>query len=353
MNDSTLRIETLGPSELAGCPAWLNDWVEPHTGEPLSVAPTRWLPVLSKSLGHEVYCIRASVGESCVGLLPLAYVRSWLFGKYLVSLPYINSAGIQSESEEATAGLLDAAVQLADQLNVRYLELRQEQEVNHAALTQKNAGKVIMRLNLPAKEEDLWNSFKSKLRSQIKSGQKNDFEILWGGLDLLDDFYEIFSWNMRDLGTPVFPRELFAQILTEFASDAELCVLKLNHQAVAAALLIHGVGRTEVPSASSLRAFNSTNANMVMYWHLLRRAVHRGQTQFDFGRSTAEGSTFKFKEQWGAVPHSSIWQYYVRHGSIGEMRPTNAKFGLAIKIWQKLPLSLTRMLGPLIVRGIP
>jgi FemAB-related protein (PEP-CTERM system-associated) len=158
---------------------------------------------------------------------------------------------------------------------------------------------------------------------------------------------------MRDLGTPVYPKRLFAAILDQFAGDAELCALRLNGQAVAAALLVHGRGATEVPSASSLRKFNATSANMVMYWHLLQRAIERRQPVFDFGRSTIDSNTYRFKRQWGAEPSPSVWQYYVRRGTIGDLRPDNARFQLAIRAWQQLPLPIANLLGPAIVRGIP
>jgi FemAB-related protein (PEP-CTERM system-associated) len=270
-----------------------------------------------------------------------------------VSLPYVNSAGVLAADEEVTQALVGSAVELADQLDVRYLELRQEREVVHSALTQKNDTKVLMRCQLPATSTELWDSFKSKLRSQIRAGQKHDFDVRFGGKELLADFYAVFSQNMRDLGTPVYSPKLFAAILGTFVDRAELCVLRLKGLPVATALLVHGPGSTEVPSASSLRAFNSTSANMVMYWHLLERAITRGQKEFDFGRSTLDSNTHKFKAQWGATPHASVWQYYVRRGSIGEMRPDNSKFGLAIKVWRRLPLWVTRLLGPAIVRGIP
>jgi serine/alanine adding enzyme len=318
-----------------------------------STFASRWLQVLRTGLQHCPYAVVAKRGEALVGLLPLALVKSFLFGRYLVSLPYINAAGVVAESPEVAEQLITAAAELADRLQVRYLELRQEREMQHARLTQTNASKVLMRMALPATVEELWNGFKSKLRSQIKSGQKNDFTVAWGGVELLPEFYAVFSHNMRDLGTPVYSARLFAAILEAFPGAAELCVLRLKNQAVAGALLIHYPTMTEVPSASALRAFNATNANMVMYWHLLSRAVERGQTMFDFGRSTQEGSTYKFKQQWGAAPHPSVWQYYLRHGSIGDLRPGNAKFSLAIRVWQRLPVPLTRLIGPMIVRGIP
>jgi serine/alanine adding enzyme len=316
-------------------------------------ADPRWMRVLREGLGHRTLLLEATAAGSPVGILPLALVKSPFFGRFLVSLPYVNSSGMIATDQRAIQALVDRAVELADEHDVRYLELRQECEIEHPALTHKNDTKVLMRLALPTTTDELWTSFKSKLRSQIRSGEKHEFEALWGEHERLDEFYDVFSRNMRDLGTPVFPKGLFASILRQFAGQAELCVLRLKGQAVAAALLVHGSGVTQVPSASSLREFNSTSANMVMYWHLLRRAVERGQRTFDFGRSTVDSNTFRFKKQWGAEPSPSVWQYYVRRGTIGDMRPDNAKFGLAIKAWQRLPIWLTRLIGPTIVRGIP
>jgi FemAB-related protein (PEP-CTERM system-associated) len=172
-------------------------------------------------------------------------------------------------------------------------------------------------------------------------------------MELLPDFYSVFSQNIRDLGTPVFGRRLFRSILSHFGSDAELCCLSLSGRPVAGALLIHGADITEVPSASSLRSMNPTNANMLMYWHLLQRAIERGRQVFDFGRSSVDSNTYRFKKQWGARPAPAIWQFYVRKGSIDDMRPENARYQSRIRLWRKLPLGLTRLIGPMIVRGIP
>jgi FemAB-related protein (PEP-CTERM system-associated) len=312
-----------------------------------------WTRVLRDGLRHQTLILEATAEGRTVGTLPLALVKSVLFGRFLVSLPYVNSSGVLAETDDIAHRLIDAAVKLADEYNVRYLELRHDREIVHSALRHKNDSKVIMRLALPSTTDKLWNGFKSKLRSQIRSGEKHPFEVLFGTHDRLAEFYDVFSRNMRDLGTPVFSRRLFATILREFPHEAELCVLRLQGRPVAAALLVHGRGVTEVPSASSLREFNATSANMVMYWQLLKRAVERGQHTFDFGRSTEESNTYRFKKQWGAEPSPSVWQYYVRHGTIGDMRPDNAKYGLAIRAWQRLPVWLTRWIGPAIVRGIP
>jgi FemAB-related protein (PEP-CTERM system-associated) len=312
-----------------------------------------WLEVLHDGLGHGGYALEARAGGRTCGLLPLAFVSTPLFGRFLVSLPYLNSNGVEADSPDVQAALVSRAVELADELNVRHLELRHETPVDHPALNGTLTSKVHMRLPLPDSAEKLWKGFDAKVRNQVRKGERSGLTVGWGGLDRLDEFYAVISHNMRDLGTPVYGRRLFRAILSAFPDDAELCVVRAGETPVAAALLLHGPGVTEVPTASSLREYNPTCCNMLMYRHLLDRAVARRQAVFDFGRSTADGPTFKFKRQWGAVPHPACWQYHLRTGSVGEMRPDNPRYQRMIRLWQRLPVRLTQYLGPQIVRGIP
>lgn len=349
---------------------------------------TGWGKILHNALGHDIYQLTAYVNkknDSCfnstsdtdleltpAGILSLAYVHTLLFGRFLVSLPYLNIGGpfinpqLSAEDKNRVLhALVDNAVKLADTLNVRYLELRGENVIQHDSLNFIRTSKVHMRLDLPQPTQDhsdnpttaqdiLWKSVGPKVRNQIRKGQHAGLTIQWGGMEILDDFYHIFSRKMRDLGTPVYPKNLFREILNTFPHQAEMCVVRSDHKKpCAAALLLHGDQITEVPSASSLPEFNSVCANMFMYWEMLSRASLRGSRQFDFGRSTVNGSTFRFKKQWGACTYPAVWQYYVRKGSMDDMRPDNAGYGLAISVWKRLPVWLTRIIGPVIVRGIP
>jgi FemAB-related protein (PEP-CTERM system-associated) len=312
-----------------------------------------WLEVLRRGLGHTPYCLQAIRGEETVGFLALAFVHSKLFGRFLVSLPYLNYGGPIATDEEAVRRLIDQAVQLADSLDVQYLELRGTSALTHPALNETITSKVHMKLGLPNSADALWESFTPKVRNQIRKGEKSNLSVLWGGRDLLSEFYSVFAHNMRDLGTPVFGRKLFRSILEVFENTAEICLVRQGNRPVAGAILLHGRSETEVPSASSLRQFNNSNANMLMYWHLLKRSIDRGQAAFDFGRSSLDSGTFRFKAQWGAQQHPAVWQYYVRRGNVGQMRPESPRYRRAVQIWQRLPLWLTRTIGPAIVRGIP
>lgn len=330
-----LAAWTMGPR-----PAWLSR----HPA---------WLTVLQYGMQHIPYLLEAVENGRTVGVLPLAFVQSLLFGKFLVSLPWLNMGGIVATDDEVANRLIDQAVELADRLRVRYLELRHERFVDHPSLTAKQTHKVHMRLKLPDFPGPLWESFPAKVRNQVRKGQKQSLQVVWGRRELLPEFYAVMSENMRDLGSPVFPLRLYAEILRTFPDRSELCVVRHPHGPVAAALLLHGDGVTEVPNAGSLRAYNPTCANMLMYWHLLERAIQRQQAIFDFGRSTPDSGTYRFKEQWGASPEPSVWQYYVRRGQITEMRRDHPKYQRMVRWWQRLPLGISRFLGPRIVRGIP
>ncbi len=313
-----------------------------------------WLHVLAGGLGHTPYCLEALADDgSTEGLLPLAWVRSLLFGRYLVGLPYLNVGGVMADDACVAAALIDRAVDLAARLDVRHLELRHERPIEHEALRHRLETKVHMRLALPSAADALWRSFDPKVRNQVRKAEKLGLSVHTAGEELLPEFYDVFATNMRDLGTPVFPRRLFRAILRQFPGQAELRVVRQADRPIAAAIVVHGNGMTEVPSASSLRRYNATCANMLLYWGLLSSAIERGQRVFDFGRSSRASGTYRFKRQWGAEPHPAVWQYAVRRGSIGDLRRESGRYGLMIRLWQRLPVALTRLIGPPIVRGIP
>lgn len=319
----------------------------------------RWLAAIGEGLGHRTMAVIARDGSGAgavTGYLPLALVSSRLFGRFLVSLPYLNRAGALANDPDTRLALLEHAAELGDRHGVQYIELRHGCDpMESPRLTQVRDDKPLMLLELPGTEESLWQGYDAKVRNQVRKAEKQDLSMRWGGEALLDAFYEVFAINMRDLGTPVYSRKLFESTLRAFAGEAELGVVEHAGQPIAAALLVHDPLRrtSQVPSASSLRAFSATNANMWMYDQLLRRAVQRGSKCFDFGRSTPGSGTWRFKKQWGAQPVPTTWQYHVRYGEVGLLRPDHPKMRRRVAAWQKLPVWVTRLVGPAIVRGIP
>ncbi len=159
---------------------------------------------------------------------------------------------------------------------------------------------------------------------------------------------------MRDLGSPVHSKRFFADILATFPDRTRLLCVSLGSTPVAASLVIWHGERIEVPWASALRAHNPLCPNVLLYWEMLKFSIERRFERFDFGRSTPHEGTFNFKQQWGAEPQQLYWEYWLSEGrSLPDRSPKNPKFAAVISAWRRLPLAVTRAVGPMIVRGIP
>lgn len=211
-----------------------------------------------------------------------------------------------------------------------------------------------MLLDLATDVETQWKSFNPKLRNQIRKAEKNSLSVTVGGIELLGDFYEVFVRNMRDLGTPVYSPKFFASVLTAFHDCTRIITVYHQGKPVASGLITWFRDTVEIPWASSIRDYNPLCPNNLLYWTALQYALDNGFRKFDFGRSTPGEGTYKFKEQWGAKPILLNWQYLLPNGaSLPELNNKNPKFEMAIRIWQKLPLSFTKVVGPHIVKNIP
>jgi FemAB-related protein (PEP-CTERM system-associated) len=210
-----------------------------------------------------------------------------------------------------------------------------------------------MGVGLPESAETLHRQLPSKLRSQIKRPLREGAACVSGGRELLDEFYRVFARNMRDLGTPVYPKRFFSAILEQFP-HARLLVVRLANAPVASGMVIGHRDTLEIPWASSLRSANALGVNMLLYWEALSCACAQGYRRFDFGRSTPDSGTYRFKRQWGAQPLQLYWHYWLRNRTEPpRLNPSNPRYRLAVSAWQHLPLPLANVLGPLIVRYLP
>ncbi|WP_417566838.1 FemAB family XrtA/PEP-CTERM system-associated protein [Marinobacter sp.] len=308
---------------------------------------------IDNTYGHRArYLIALDDKDAMVGVLPLVQLNTRLFGNFLVAMPYFNYGGVLADNREVALKLIAHADQWRQEVSARHLELRFCQD-NELGLPQKT-DKVGFWLPLPDNSNDLWESFQPKVRAQIRRGQREMTELCIGGPELLDEFYRVFSVNMRDLGTPVYGKDFFSNLLQALKGQAWLVVARIGGRAVGCAFLTGYQGRMEIPWASTLRLYNHTSINMSMYWAILEFAVQQGFDVFDFGRCSHDAGTYHFKQQWGAQSLKLYWDYVLPEGDkLPALNPDNPKFRLMIAIWQRLPVRLTNLLGPHIVKGLP
>ena len=362
-----------------------------------------WENIISKTYGHNTYYLVANKHNSkletrnskqknsyepkVIGVLPLVHLKHFLFGNNLLSIPFFDLGGILADDEETEKALLSQAMRIGQDLKAKDIELRHLEPLSwlaHSSQLTANAKKDIpmsydislpreaqsmfqwgamsyatkshkvrMLLDLPESSEILMESFKAKLRSQIKKPIKEGLESKIGGLELLEDFFKVFAINMRDLGSPVHSKKLMQNVFEEFPDKCKIIVVYKNDQPIACSLVIGFKETLENPWASSLRKYSRLSPNMLLYWTMLEYACDNGYAYFDFGRSSPDEGTYKFKEQWGAKPSPLYWHSIHLKGKPENIEdPEKSKFSKAIQYWQKLPVPVTKILGPMIRKHI-
>jgi serine/alanine adding enzyme len=309
----------------------------------------RWRRVFANAFGHDPVYLMAKQGGTVTGVLPTVYIRSLLFGSTLTSLPFLNYGGVMADAHDTREALVDGALAVARERGCGHVELRHTAQQFPDLPCKKH--KVAMRLAIAG---DMFERLDRKVRNQIRKAEKSGLVVERGGEELVNDFYDVFARNMRDLGTPVYSKKLFKEVLRVFPERSQLHVVRMKGKAIAAGLTYRTRTMVQLPWASSIREFNSLCPNTLLYWDAIQFARERFASVFDMGRSTPNEGTFKFKAQWGAEPLPLHWEYHMAtERELPNVSPANPKYHFAISLWQKLPISLTRRVGPMIVRTIP
>jgi FemAB-related protein (PEP-CTERM system-associated) len=310
-----------------------------------------WRTVFERGLKHRTHYLAAQSENGLEGVLPLVEVRSRLFGRVLSSLPYVNYGGVLGGAE-ASAALLDAARDIARRRGLDHVLFRHRSRVFPALPVRTH--KVTMLLPLKDSADAMWNALDRKVRNQVRKAEKSDLTLSSGGMELLDEFYGVFARNMRDLGTPVYGRPLFAAMLDAFPSSARIHTVSHGGRTIAGAVSYEYGDTIEVPSASSLRESRALCPNHLMYWAIIKDACTRGLRVFDFGRSTPNDGTYQFKQQWGAIEEPLAWEYAMRGGGqVPADDRHSSKYRASIEVWKRLPLGFASWVGPRVARLVP
>jgi FemAB-related protein (PEP-CTERM system-associated) len=310
----------------------------------------RWRTVFSDAFGHEPVYLIAREGGVITGVLPMVQIKSVIFGRTLTSLPFLNYGGVMADAPEIGRALIEAAREEARERRCSHVEMRHVA----AQFPDLPCKQHKVSMQLPLGPSSTFDGLDRKVRNQIRKAEKSGLVVERGGAELVGDFYTVFATNMRDLGTPVYSRRLFEEVLRVFPDRAQIHVVRLNGLPIAAGFTYRTATMVQLPWASSLRSYNTLCPNVLLYWDAIQFAQQSGAGVFDMGRSTPNEGTFKFKAQWGAEPVPLHWEYQLlTPGELPNVSPANPKYQFAIALWQKLPLAVTTRVGPMIVRAIP
>ena len=302
--------------------AW-NEYVHSHADATVDHL-FEWRDIFTSVFGHDCTYL-AAVRDGCVvGVLPLVKFRSRLFGRFVVSLPFLNYGGLLTSDAPAATALTVRAKELTRAFGGTHLELRHvDRQCTDLPF---RSHKLALTRALPQSADTLWTTLDKKVRNQIRKAQKEGLVAVEGGAALVDDFYRVFAENMRDLGTPVYSRRLFVEVLRRFPEQARVTVVRCEGRPVAASVVMHWRGVVLVPWASSLKHYRQRCPNMLLYWSMMESAIAAGAQQFDFGRSSPGSGTHAFKLQWGATERPLHWEYaLLSRDAPPDQGPTNAE----------------------------
>ena len=309
-----------------------------------------WKTVLERAFGHSTHFLYAQDGGNIVGVLPLAQIKSILFGNSLSSLPFCVYGGIVADNEQAAAALREAACQLAERLKVGALELR-NREASDVSWPVKELYFTFRKEIDPSDEVNL-KAIPNRQRAMVRKGLKEGLSSEWD--DGIERLYRVYSESVRNLGTPVFSARYLRILRQVFGSDCS--VLMITHEGQDVAAVMNFYFRDEVipyygGSTAASRAIKGVNH--VMYWELMRHSAAQGYRLFDFGRSKAGTGPFSFKKNFGFTPQPLPYEYYlVTSSAVPDVNPLNPKYRLMVNVWSKLPLPVANFVGPFLARSL-
>jgi FemAB-related protein (PEP-CTERM system-associated) len=309
-----------------------------------------WQDLIRRVFRHDTYFLYTERGGAIDGVLPLAHVKSMLFGNALVSLPFAVYGGVAAASEESAAALEEEAQRLAQRLGAEHLELRHINARHSDWPTQDLY--VTFRKEILAEEEANMLAIPRKQRAMVRKGIKNS---LTSAIDPnADRFFALYADNVHRHGTPAMPKRYFEGLLQTFGKDAEvLTVTAPDGRPLSSVLSFYFRDEVLPYYAGDDEAARDLAANDFKYWELMRRSCARGLKVFDYGRSKQGTGSYSFKKNWGFEPTPLHYEYRLyKRDAVPQNNPANAKYKLLIETWRRLPIGVANWLGPFVVRSL-
>lgn len=311
-----------------------------------------WKNINSYAFQHRTYNLAALEAGKIIGILPLVHLKSRLFGNILCSMPFVNYGGMSTTSAMADAMLLAEATNLTRNINADFMELRSISNISSSMPCSTH--KVSMTIKLNNDPEVLWNAFSSKHRTNIRRAYKNGLEVISGGREYLDTFYNILAISWRNMGTPIYKKSYFERIFSSFGEMLKIFICTLNGKPVAGAFNGYFNGVVEGMWAGAIPEARKAQYSYVLYWEMIKDACKGGFETYHLGRSSVDSGGEQFKKKWNAEQVQLYWSYYLNNiREMPRITVDNPKYKLAIKTWRHLPVNFTTLIGPLLAKNIP
>jgi FemAB-related protein (PEP-CTERM system-associated) len=312
---------------------------------------TGWANIVENVLGHRCFKLLAWRGGAITGVFPISWIRNKIFGDCLVSLPLAVYGGICADDKESYFSLLRAGSDLADRLQVKYLEMRNRTEPFATSLPGRDLYVTFSQDLSPGPEQLLQRLPRDTryiIRKSLKAGLTFTEDVS------IQEFYDIYASSVHRLGTPVFSRELFTCLREEFPGECRLFGVRKGTKLIASVFCFYFNNHVMPYYGGSMAEFNRDSPNNFMYWNLMLQSHAQGLGHFDFGRSKRGTGSFIFKSTWSMKISELPYRYQlVTAKEIPHLSPVDSKFQLPIAVWKRMPFSWTKVVGPKVIPWIP
>ncbi|MEH3086157.1 MAG: FemAB family PEP-CTERM system-associated protein [Xylophilus ampelinus] len=310
-----------------------------------------WQRIMREVFRHAAYFLYAEQDGRIQGVLPLAEVRSRLFGHSLVGLPFAVYGGVAASSDAAADALEAEAQAIARRLGVDHLELRNVARRHDDWPAQTELYVTFRKAILPDEEANML-AIPRKQRAMVRKGIKNGLVAQVD--DTVDRFFALYADNVHRHGTPALSKRYFQELKREFGDDCDvLTVSSADGRPLSSVLSFYFRDEILPYYAGDDEAARDLAANDFKYWELMRRACARGLKVFDYGRSKVGTGPYAFKKNWGFEPQPLHYEYCLyKRDAIPQNNPTNPKYRLMIETWRRMPLALANRIGPFVVRNL-
>jgi FemAB-related protein (PEP-CTERM system-associated) len=313
-----------------------------------------WADVIEKSFGHRTHYICAERDGAITGVLPMARVKTLLFGDSLISVPFCVYGGPLAADSASAAALTAHAAALLEKTGASAVEFRYRRPDTDdmgCDWLERPDLYVTFRKQIEADHDKNMKAIPRKQRAMVRKGIQNNLRsVVNRDVALL---HGIYAESVRNLGTPVFSRRYFAMLADVFRDDCDIVTVMDGDTAIASVMNFYFRDEVLPYYGGGIASARQRAGNDFMYWEVMRRAADHGYRLFDFGRSKLGTGAFDFKKNWGFAPENLCYRYKLAPGaSIPDHNPLNPKYRLFIAGWKQLPLAVANAIGPSIVRGL-
>ena len=338
----------LRPLEEASAPAW--DAFVAAMARGTFFHRAAWSRVIETAFGHRCHYVFAEQDGAITGVLPLAHVRTMLFGNTLVSTPFCVYGGTLAADREAALALEAHADDLRKKLGASAIEMRDRQPVDSDWLVRDDLY-VTFRKSIAGDDESNMKAIPRKQRAMVRKGIQN--RLVAHCHNDVTVLHRLYAESVRNLGTPVYARRYFSILQQAFGDCSDVVTVTDAEQPITSVMNFYFRDEVLPYYGGGTAQARQRAGNDFMYWEVMRRAAARGCRLFDFGRSKQGTGSFAFKHNWGFQPEPLHYRYHLASGAaIPDHNPLNPRYRLFIAAWKRLPLAVANLLGPPIARGL-